>query len=252
MQSNPFSLLFEPKDDAHFQTEEIALILECTIANTSAMISCLKTKSEQNVIAAMATFDNEKIETSQSWIKNQYQRWGPVIDGDEIPMNQFDAFAQKLPSSRKRILLGSNSDEGITFVSDTDSNAPYFKILGIIRQQTRNSKEAPAAAQLQKLYPERGDSREVLAKSATDYLFMCPARKVASDLTRAGNRVWVYLLAQPVSMLKGLGIPVKAIHGVDLIFLFNNIEDIGWFSMTSEEKEISAQMILYWNNFARS
>ncbi len=172
----------------------------------------------------------------------------PVVDG-EVLVGQPSERLLSGDFHKVPVLVGSNSEEGILFhlglIGDrpVKSEEDYLEALG---NAFGDDAEEVAAE-----YPA-GDyktPKAALVAVTGHAFFNCPAKRTAAVLAAADAPAFLYHFSQtPAGMLiPGLG----ATHGADLIFLFG--VDAGYLGKAGEEgADLSAAMMKYWTQFARS
>lgn len=97
--------------------------------------------------------------------------------------------------------------------------------------------------------------RPSLTQIVTDFVFLCPARRIARAALNVGGSVWMYVFNHTPSdhrIWAGLTFCYDhACHGAELPFLFDSAP-VANFSFTARESRLSDQMVCYWGSFARS
>lgn len=264
MISAPISIPFRTLADTFFQTEMIALNASCTIGDKTAMITCLKLKSVAELVAAQSIFIQLGIEGIPSELITQYQPFGPTVDGVEVLDIPINAFCSRLIAPNKPVILGTTSEEAVFYILGDPTPLPYVNFLSFVRGIFVNRiRPPPEISELTVLYPlvSVTDSREALAQASTDYVFTCPNRYVANLIERhTQGSSWVYLFDQAVSINEVWGDSKqcygRACHAVDLTFIFNTPSALGYldlpFDFTTAEADLSANIIRYFSNFAKT
>lgn len=149
-------------------------------------------------------------------------------------------------------LLGTNTNEGIIFVDEIAqleggvvTDAVYRTVLTLLFG-------AETTTQILELYPPdaSGNNYLVLSSVATDYLFGCANRFVAST---AREGIWVYEFTE-----SGVNIwpdipecEGRACHGDDVPFVFHTDRQVG-YEFTPAQARLSDEMVHYWGSFGRS
>ena len=160
------------------------------------------------------------------------------------------------------MLLGSNSDEGTTFMSQGYGSAE--DVQGWCNQTFGPAIGAVVAAHYNQLgldgafgamSPDDPETaREVWSKVARevvgDFVMWCPARSAAAYLRKAGHRVYMYdFVHEPARSVnwptgtQGLG----AFHGAEVPFVFGDT-----FELVGGELSLSQAMSTFWTNMASS
>ena len=169
--------------------------------------------------------------------------WGPSVDGVEIPDQPRTLFRRGL-FSRVPIIIGTNDDDGWTFVDrsfpggldalqyERTVQTEFGLDAGLILQQY------PAAA-----YPTPKDA---LARLTTDVEFACEARRQARAMHDDGAPVFLYSFEYPVNAVN----PGRAFHGLEANLLFgNNFGAPSNHVLTPADLVIFDTMSTYWRRF---
>eukprot|EP01048_Picozoa_sp_COSAG05_P018122 COSAG05_NODE_2592_length_2862_cov_1.937749_1_plen_771_part_00 len=188
-------------------------------------------------------------------------QWGPVVDGNLLPLPPIDMLKRGMLSSPQvPVLLGSNGDEGSTFLSDSVYDQSAFE------QWCNHTFGMPFGPTIYEYYsapqrlkpqpsPDRrpggGETWENAATSAIgDFVMRCPTRAAARALAEQGHPVFLYnFVHQPAESVnwpsgtQNLG----AFHGAEVPFVFHDT-----FEMVGGETELSDAMSVYWTNMASS
>ena len=178
----------------------------------------------------------------------QFEPFGPVVDGKDIPRNLLDGI-EKLKKSDKNIIVGTNSIDGALYArSILPLNLPVSFALTVIPISFPQ-----LAAGVRTLYAHSSGTKELLTNLITDYIFYCSSRRFADIFTLLDDQLWFYIFSQPLSFEafgKHSGCMQSACHGGELPFLFSTLDKAN-HSVSEAEHSLSARMILYWANFAK-
>lgn len=176
--------------------------------------------------------------------------FSPLIDDDFLVADP-TVTAQNGALDRPTV-LGTNTNEGIVFVNEiaaieggTVSQATYETVLKLLFGDD-------TAEEILVLYPPdpSGDNFFQLSHVATDYLFGCANRFVASQ---AQESIWVYEFTETgVNIWPDIPECIDAAcHGDDVPFVFHTDEQVG-YTFTEDQARLSDQMVHYWGSFGRS
>lgn len=177
----------------------------------------------------------------------------------ELTKGQYRLIAARAPQPRPPVadipdmplVLGTTEHEGDFFLAYAYprpmARSVYWATVALLFRR--------AARRVLRLYAMRGerlvDYRPVLARILTDYMFRCPAQRLAAKLRGEPRRspLWLYLFAQrsnhtPLPRCKGL-----ACHTMELPFLFGQPEE--GLAFTTKERKLSDVMLRAWATFAR-
>ncbi|KAM5134101.1 cocaine esterase-like [Callospermophilus lateralis] len=225
----------------------VANLSACGQVESEALVSCLRGKSEQEMLA----------------INKPFKIIPAVVDGAFLPRHPKELLAsadfQPVPS-----IIGVNNDE-YGWLLPLLFGPP--EILKDIDRETARAILQRISAQMMKLPAEcadllmeeyMGDNEDPhtlrlqFQEMMADFTFVMPALQVAHDQS-AHAPVYFYEFQHPPSVIKYIRPPhAKAAHGDELVFVFGSyIHGIRvWF--TEEEKLLSRRMMKYWANFARN
>ena len=174
----------------------------------------------------------------------------PVIDGYVLPKSPFETFFDGAQHPVP-ILLGSNADEGTLPYAMTPVPIMDYKHLELPDKQLSEQfykdyeKEVD---QLLNLYPGL-EKRKPKAEQAIlgDQLFGSKARWYAEYASKNGQPTYLYFFKRvPPSPSQTIG----AFHAAELFFVHGTTSPI--MTLTSADKKLSATMIAYWTNFAKT
>jgi len=213
--------------------------------------------------ASLIAHVDEYVPLSDTIVEDQ---WAPVVDGVETMVSVEAAIRQQdFHTPGVPVLLGSNLDEGSTFMFDTPSlpsnaSAAEFSKWSTEFAGSRGGDLLPrlyAPRTLQYPHPTidprvPDDQNYYLAavRAAGDRAISCPTDGMAQQLAWAGHPVYTYSFlitpnrsvnAAPSSM-RALG----AFHGAEVPFVFGDASEL----VRPAEREVAAAMGCYWTNFA--
>uniref|UniRef100_A0A6J0U495 Carboxylic ester hydrolase n=1 Tax=Pogona vitticeps TaxID=103695 RepID=A0A6J0U495_9SAUR len=226
----------------------------CHFTNDSELVSCLRSKSPQELI-------------DEEWSVLPYKSifrfsFVPVIDGDFFPDTP-EAMLSTGNFKETQVLLGVVKDEGTYFLiygapgfsKDNESLISRENFLEGVRLGVPHANDIAAEAVVLQ-YTDWQDeyngekNREAMDDIVGDHNVICPVMQFARRYAEHGNKVYTYLFDHRASNLiwpLWMGVP----HGYEIEFVFglplNNS-----LNYTAEEKELSERMMRYWANFART
>jgi para-nitrobenzyl esterase len=167
----------------------------------------------------------------------------PIVDGRVIPGDQYRLYEAGRFNDTP-ILVGYNSDEGLSFTRVRTSEEYVAGVRG---------RYGPFADRLLEAYPAAADripkaARDLARDSAFGWHTWSWARLQSS---RGKGRAFSYYFDQhperaPGSAEADHGAP----HGVDVPYVFENLETMGR-PATDDDRRISDAMAAYWTNFAK-
>ena len=186
-------------------------------------------------------------------------QWGPVVDGVLLtaPPIQMLHEGKVQGGPKVPILMGSNSDEGTTFLTDSiyDEDSLRDWCNRTFGNTTGVQVAAHYIAEKPPVDPADPDaSREWWADAADDiigdFVMRCPTRDAAEALASQGHDVFMYnFVHQPAESVnwptgtRDLG----AFHGAEVPFVFFDT-----FELEGGEVALSSAMSQYWTNMASS
>lgn len=271
MESNPSAFQYKDEAEAGVYGATFCGLMNCTTGPLNACnVSCLRAADPQVIT------DRWNTATGNVWdwiITNLLPGWHildgilttlPTITGPDgdFPINPLRGFASGQWPSQVPLLLGTNSNEGETFIYDAvDFYLPaavmpyaYEGVFGV-----DNGRQI-AAQPRYNCSDELSDGRVQLSHLVTDYLFRCSSSTgFATAAVKAGLPVYVYRfdhLYSNASVFPSFGLPKicaeTVCHASELPFVFHNTPNTteGNFTFTPAEAVLSRNMVDYWVSFA--
>jgi len=182
-------------------------------------------------------------------------QWSPVIGTPDLPDLPLALFATG-KFSKVPVLLGTNQDEGATFIY---AGVPFWLPEGLF-QYAMDGIFVNDADKVMKFYKNAShvwhDTRDSLSYVLTDFWFKCSAEFIANAAFKAGQKTFVYRFDHIVSfpeLFPTFGLPKvcenRTCHATELPFVFHNSAN---YSFSSDEDKMSIDFVTYWSNFARS
>ncbi|KAM5134236.1 cocaine esterase-like [Callospermophilus lateralis] len=225
----------------------VANLSACGQVESEALVSCLRGKSEQEMLAITKTFSVIPA----------------VVDGAFLPRHPQELLAsadfQPVPS-----IIGVNNDE-YGWVITMGVSPP--EIQKEIDRETKRTFLQRTSAEMMKLPAEcadllmeeyMGDNKDPhtlqlqFQEMMADFFFVMPALQVAHDQSSHAP-VYFYEFQHRPSIYKNIKPPhVKADHGDEIIFVFGSHINGIRVELTEEEKLLNRRMMKYWANFARN
>ena len=240
MQGGFASYRWRTREDGETQGDAFATTLGC--ADPAQVLTCLRAKTRDQILRALPTGTEQFAETDRT-------HWGPVVDGLEIPaqprtLYEVGAF------SRVPIIIGSNRDEGWTWVNRSFSgvmtDAQYESAL-----ETEFGADAPA---ILAAYPttDYDSAKDALARAVTDAEYACGAERLSRLVERTNTPVYLYQFEYAVAAVTA----DRAVHGLDINFVFGT--DIGApllpppssYVLNADDLELFRSIAGYWKRFS--
>ncbi|XP_051780779.1 crystal protein-like [Erpetoichthys calabaricus] len=243
--SLPFSLPLKTKKQATVIGIRFLKIAGCLFED----MKCMSSLTTEKILDAQIKADKE-IHTPLSMLET-FQPWGPVIDGEVIEEQTFNAFAKGMWQKHKPVMAGITSEEANLFVYELLSE-PLSRGLYVAYLLAAFNIHTPLV--LLRYPPQKGqDQRLLLSQVVSDYALTCPNRRAMRDMAESGASSWLYIFSQVASIASAWGNKTycyqHACHGSDMPFLWNTCSLIN-LTFTSEERTLADSMACFWGNFA--
>ncbi|XP_053356853.1 cAMP-regulated D2 protein [Clarias gariepinus] len=248
IQSQPFSIPLKSRWEAMKLGRNFVKQTNCSASD----LQCLRLLSTHTVLQAQVQAGSKLINPFR--FLEMFETWGPHVDGGLITEQPIAAFLQGRWQSYKPVIVGTTSEEGVSFVygsfnSSVSALEFVLYITAIFKQHTLE-----VLQEYLPVYREQ-DRWTMLSQIVTDFMFLCPARRVARVAPRVGGDAWVYVFDHTPSdhkIWEGLTCCYRhACHGAELPFLFDSAPAAN-FSFTARETLLANQMVCYWGAFAHS
>lgn len=166
--------------------------------------------------------------------------FGPILDGHVLPQKPVQAFARGA-HHQMPLIIGVNADEGTMFAPEIDLEKYKLIVsLGYGSLGDRVLSLFPAAS--------HGEVGNALSRLITQMGFSASARFIADSCSAMGSPVYLYLFQRVPEDLKARHL--GAFHGLEIIYVFNNLHLAGEFFAHEEDVRLSSTMAEYWVNFA--
>ncbi|XP_078585875.1 cAMP-regulated D2 protein-like [Branchiostoma floridae x Branchiostoma japonicum] len=247
MLSVPFSITHKTQLEGIRVGNDVAKSANCSAGD----MKCLRSKPADDLIVAQ----NE----AGKYIANPFKplelfmQWGPTVDGDILPRQTVDSFANG-KIQKKPFIIGNVREEAVLYIYEAFSK-PVSKLeLDGIMLAFLHGKGPVALDEYNP--PKASDYRPFLSHFATDWVFQCPTRNVIRNAVVNGeNDVWLYVFDHVVS--------IKSIwhhkaycqdhvcHGEDIPFVFQAPLLLN-LSFTPDEQVLADTMAYHYGNFAHT
>ncbi len=240
MQGGFPSYRWRTREDGEEQADALATALGCTDA--VQVLSCLRAKTFGQVLGALPVGTEQFAETGRT-------HWSPVVDGlmiQDQPRTLYETGA----FSRVPVIIGSNRDDGWTFVNRSFPGAmtqeQYQSALA-----TEFGADAPA---ILAGYPttEHDSPKDALSQAVTDAEYACGAKRLSRLIERTNTPVYLYQFEYVVDAVALGRVP----HGLDVNFLFGTHVGVPLlpppltYVLSAADLEFSRVMAGYWRRFA--
>ncbi|XP_026237902.2 cocaine esterase-like isoform X2 [Urocitellus parryii] len=223
----------------------VANLSACGQVESEALVSCLRGKSEQEMLA----------------ITKPFKIIPAVVDGAFLPRHPQELLAsadfQPVPS-----IIGVTNDEygwGIPMIlspPEIQKDIDRETLQAVLQRITAQRLPAECADLLMEEYMGDNEDPHTLRlqfqEMMADFMFVMPALQVAHDQSSHAP-VYFYEFQHRPSMFKDMRPPhVKADHGDEFIFVFGSYFSGMRVELTEEEELLNKRMMKYWANFARN
>ena len=174
--------------------------------------------------------------------KQRGMAW-PIVDGWVIPNDQHKLY-EAGRFNDTAILVGYNSDEGLSFTRDRTAEAYTNSV---------KARYGPWADQLIAVYPPSGDAvtktaRDLMRDSAFGWQTWVWARLHSAKAQ--GKAYYYYFDQHPEHLAGSPQADHGAAHGAEVVYVFEHLDDLHR-SPTEPDRHISEAMAIYWTNFAK-
>ncbi|KAM5263337.1 acylcarnitine hydrolase-like [Ctenodactylus gundi] len=224
----------------------VANLSGCGHVRSEALVSCLRSKSEEEMLAVTKAF---KIITG-------------VVDGVFFPRHPLELLTsadfQPVPS-----IIGVNNDEygwmlplflgSLESQKDLDRETRRALLQNVSAQMML---PVECADLMMEEYMGGSEDPQTLRiqfnEMMGDIMFVIPALQVA-HFQRSHGSVYFYEFQHCPNFMKDMKPPhVRADHGAEVVFVFGSLLWENNVDFTEEEKLLSRRMMKYWANFARN
>jgi para-nitrobenzyl esterase len=239
IQSGSVTLRWRTSAEAEAQGEALAAALGCT--DRASVLTCLRSRSYEQVLLAIPVGQAQIVEDA---VRIQ---WGPVVDGFEIPDQPRELFRRGL-FARVPVLLGTNRDEGWTYVDRSFSTG----VDPLQYQRTVEREFGMDAAAVLALYPtaQFATPKDALSRLIGDVEHTCEARRLARFLHHEGAPVYAYSFEYVVDPVTA----GRSFHGLEsnLVFGNNFAPPPAAHALTATDNALFRTMSSYWHQFAET
>jgi para-nitrobenzyl esterase len=217
---------------AEAQGDDLAKALGCTDPATA--LACLRGKKADEVLVALPG--------KKGLISGDGVNWFPMVDGYNIP-DQPSALLDAGKVAKVPVVLGTNKNEGTLFfaIGATAADDAEYEAL-------MSSVFGGMGATIVAQYPSAkyGSPKDAAAEAFGDGAFVCPTRRTARALAKAGVPTHLYQFVHaPKALFPNLG----AFHSSEVPYVFGNAY-LGITLDLPEDQALSKAMIGYWSNHA--
>nr|XP_003471978.2 pyrethroid hydrolase Ces2e-like [Cavia porcellus] len=226
-------------------TEKVASLSGCGQIDSDALVSCLREKSKEEMLAIIKNFDIIAAVVDGVFLPRHPQELLASADFRPVPSiigANNDEYGWLLPMMQRSPGLQDMDRATLKAVLQTMSaemNLPS-KFGDLVMEEYMGDNEDPQTLKIQ--------FHEMIG----DFIFVIPALQVAR-FQRSHGTVYFYEFQYPPSFFKNIRPSyVKADHGDEISFIFGSSMMLSEDNFTEEEKLLSRRMMKYWANFAKN
>ena len=179
---------------------------------------------------------NAILEAAEQVHKGHY--YDPAIDQYLFTQPLLELYQNKLINPVD-LMIGSNADEWYMYGPDQVTEKHLL--------ETIQTWPKPYHTQLLGIAKQFENPKTALDKISTAWDMLCPSRLIARQLSKH-NQVWSYYFTQVRDGIGGQRL--KAYHGAEIPYVFNTHD--AWLTTGQRVKKLSATMLNYWVNFAKT
>ena len=161
--------------------------------------------------------------------------FSPVPDGVTLPAS-LGELARRGALPAFDLLLGSNADEALMYLSDGESVDDWLS----------ENDAWPRAEAIREHLGTGLTDRQQLNVLRTAAQFACPSARFATAVAKAGGRSFVYEFTRQRAGLSSIG----AYHGAELPYVFDSHDN--WLPTQERDRDLTRQMVSRWLSFAAS
>jgi len=202
-------------------------------------LKCARDKPMEDVMAALPSSVDFFFGDSASWF--------PVVDGWNLP-DRPGKLLEEGKFEKMPVVLGTNADEGTLFLYLAGEAG---KIPDDAAFLAATEKLVPGhGAEVVAHYPSAtyGSAQAAAAASVGDAGFVCPTRRTARALAKAGVATYLYhfTFVPDGALLPNMG----SFHSSEVKYVLGNPSQLTPKALTDDELALSATMMGYWSRHA--
>ncbi|XP_038050539.1 cholinesterase 1-like isoform X2 [Patiria miniata] len=229
--------------------------------SSSSLVSCLKTKTTDEIMSAATP-----ILLAALFTKNNLIPFVPTIDGEFLTKDPAELFRLGEFKSSD-VLLGTQRDEGAmialkAFLPASLGSDPVIskdQFDGSLSSYVFMEHDQSMLDVISAYYTDSTQSNYLrpFSRLTTDEGFTCPTDTVVKAFAAANSNTYLYQMTH-VSSFHFVPLPTWADivpHADDLVYVFGSTFMSGLerpVLLTAEEVDISVDMMRYWTNFAKT
>lgn len=257
--SDPFTIRCQTPESAMQLGAKFLKIVGCPEQGGQDEIECLQALSADAILNATMSDD---LAPKPGHLLSLVMQWTPIVDGTQLPYQPMHALLSGHSAPGVPVMVGNVANESVQFIYDLFGSSVdalgYDLFIDFLF--AFNSTTTGMIGQMYGPPPPSGDTRMFMGPLATDWVFYCATRFLASALTKSVP-TFVYLFDY---VREGLYAPIfhkympycddVACHAVDLAFVFNSAQfvpkNIPVPHMLRNETHLAHVIQTAWANFA--
>ncbi len=174
---------------------------------------------------------------------------GPVVDGATLPQHPFDPVASPLAADVP-LIIGNNKDESsMWLLMYPNVDEVTLDDLEEVARAIRGNQAPELVALYGKTRPSATPTDLLDSLVSTDAMWLDSIHIAERKFAGGPAPVFMYQFAYESDVLEGR---LKAAHGMEVPFVFNNVEDAPMTGTLRERLEVARVMSEAWVTFART
>eukprot|EP00039_Didymoeca_costata_P011423 m.160523 g.160523 ORF g.160523 m.160523 type:complete len:561 (+) comp15168_c0_seq17:237-1919(+) len=255
MESNVAGFLYRDVKQAGTFGDAVARDLKCTSVDKNKELTCLQNAQLPDLFKAankaVGTLNVVETVLKGGHILDAFLQWTPTRGTPDLPSQPIlDIIKGSDVTNKVPVLIGTNTNEGATFIFDGLPALPEFVYRMMLDFLFPNDAE-----KVYKVYTpkNRSDARDALGEVVTDYWFRCSSQQIARYMNKLNLPTYMYRYNHMWSAGKELWpqfhFPFcvgRVCHMAELPFVFHNTAN---WSFTADEVVLSDNMVDAWASF---
>jgi carboxylesterase type B len=260
MESNPAGWVYLNKSHALDYGWDFCSLLGCA-HDFRCDTDCMRKASIPTVLEAWKKAAGSTIiyiEANWGRFADGFLEFIPTCCDDNVPHEVIFALDNGLVANPVPVLIGTNTNEGATFVYD-GIDFPLPMALFPVAMDLMFEKDGPKVIEYYKGFGYK-DACEAISQVFTDYVFRCASEKFATTVRAKNFPAYVYRynhLLSASAIFPTFGLPdicvTEICHASEMPLVFHRtvIPALN-VSLTAAENALSDTIIKYWTNFAKT
>lgn len=215
--------------------------MPCQTGDAKSKWACLRATSAEDLLLALPPAVN--IGNVDAATGDAAGFYGPIVDGALLTESPLLALP-KLAQTGQSLIVGSNAHELAALLAADVKDAEQ---MAQVVSEAFAGFGATVVDDLLAMYSpaKYASPQAALVQLFSDQRFTCPTRLVARVAADAGVPTWRYFFDRVPDAANSMG----ATHGIELVYLFNTLDEIPFYSPTGDELATSNAMMTFWTQF---